>query len=136
MSRIEVQVTVKASVEDVWEAYTTPAAIMEWNAASEDWHTTSATVDLRPGGVFSSRMEARDGSAGFDFTGTYTGIVKYERIEYEFGDRHAEVTFSQEGDNTRVTVAFDAESENPIDMQRAGWQAILDKFARYVERLM
>jgi uncharacterized protein YndB with AHSA1/START domain len=132
--RITVEAVVHAPVATVWRAYTTPADIVEWNAASDDWHTTEASVDLREGGAFSSRMEARDGSMGFDFAGTYTRIVEHELIEYEIGDRAAQVTFAEADGATTVTVAFDAETVNPVEMQRAGWQAILDRFAAHVER--
>ena len=135
MPRITVETTVAAPADRVWRAYTTPEAIIRWNAASDDWHTPRATVDLRPGGAFSSRMEARDGSVGFDFAGTYTEVVPHERLAYTFGDRAAEVTFAPvgAGDATRVRVAFDAEDTHPLEQQQAGWQAILDNFARYVE---
>lgn len=132
--RITVDAIVRAPVAVVWRAYTTPADIVEWNAASDDWHTTEARIDLREGGGFCSRMEARDGSMGFDFTGTYTRIVDQQLIAYEIGERAAEVTFEQIGEGAKVSVTFDAETENPVDMQRAGWQAILDRFAAYVER--
>ena len=105
---------------------------MQWNAASEDWHTTSSTVDLRPGGQFSSRMEAKDGSFGFDFAGEYTNIVTHELIEYAFGDRTAAVKFEQTDGGVKVAIEFEAEEENSADMQKAGWQAILDNFARHV----
>lgn len=131
--KITVATTVAAPVEAVWRAYTTPADIVRWNAASDDWQTTAATVDLRPGGAFSSRMEAKDGSAGFDFAGTYTEVVAHERIGYTFGDRTAVVTFAPAPDGTTVTVSFDAETANPVELQRQGWQAILDAFARHVE---
>lgn len=127
------QATVDAPVDAVWSAYTTPADIMAWNAASDDWHTTAARVDLRPGGEFSSRIEARDGSAGFDFAGTYTTVVEHELIEYELGDRSATVAFAETASGTSVTVTFDAEEEHPVAMQRDGWQAILDRFRRHVE---
>ncbi len=130
---VTVQTTVAAPIEHVWAAYTTPDDIKQWNSASEDWHTPNATVDLREGGAFSSRMEARDGSMGFDFAGTYTKIEMHRRIEYDFGDRHAEVEFVPYERGVRVSVTFDAESENPIEMQRAGWQSILDNFKRHVE---
>ena len=131
---ITVETRVAAPVEKVWAAYTTPEDIMQWNAASDDWHTPSARVDLREGGVFSSRMEARDGSMGFDFEGTYTRIVPQELIEYEFGDRRASVEFLPDDDGgVRVRVTFDAETEYPVDYQRSGWQAILDNFRRHVE---
>jgi uncharacterized protein YndB with AHSA1/START domain len=127
--KITVEAAVRAPVETVWQAYVTPADIVQWNTPSEDWHTTAATVDLREGGAFSSRMEAKDGSMGFDFAGTYTKIEPNRLIEYAFGDRTGRVEF---GDG-RVKVIFDAESQNPIEQQRQGWQAILDSFARHVE---
>ena len=130
---ITVQTHVAAPIEKVWGAYTTPDDIKQWNAASDDWHTPSATVDLRQGGVFSSRMEARDGSMGFDFEGAYTTIETHKLIEYEFGDRHAKVEFTPGKSGVSVRVTFDAEAENPIEMQRDGWQAILDNFKRHVE---
>jgi uncharacterized protein YndB with AHSA1/START domain len=130
---ITVETTVAAPADRVWRAYTTPEAITRWNAASDDWHTTAATVDLRPGGAFSSRMEAKDGSAGFDFAGTYTHVVERERIAYTFGDRSAEVTFRATPAGTAVRVTFDAEDTHPAELQRQGWQAILDNFKRYVE---
>ena len=134
MTQITVETTVDAPVEATWRAYTTPADIVRWNAASDDWHTTDARVDLRVGGEFSSRMEAKDGSAGFDFAGTYTAVVEHERLEYELGDRSAAVTFTPREDQTVVTVTFEAEDEHPVDMQRDGWQAILDSFAAHVAR--
>ena len=131
--QITVETTVAAPVERVWRAYTTPEAITQWNAASDDWHTTSATVDLRPGGAFVSRMEAKDGSAGFDFGGTYTEVVEHERLAYAFGDRSAEVLFRAVPAGTAVRVTFDGESTHSVEQQRQGWQAILDNFKRYVE---
>jgi len=130
--RITVETAVSAPIDTVWQAYTTPEDIIRWNAASDDWHTTAATVDLREGGTFSSRMEAKDGSMGFDFAGTYTKIEKHKLIEYAFGDRSGRVEFVPGKDCVRVRVTFDAESENPIEQQREGWQAILDNFARHV----
>jgi uncharacterized protein YndB with AHSA1/START domain len=131
--KISVTVKVSAPIDAVWAAYVTPEDIVQWNAASDDWHTTSSTVDLRPGGAFSSRMEAKDGSFGFDFEGTYTNIIEHELIEYEFGDRNAAVSFEEEADGVLVTVEFAAETENPIEMQREGWQAILNNFKKHVE---
>jgi uncharacterized protein YndB with AHSA1/START domain len=131
--KISVESHVKAPVAAVWRAYTTPEDILRWNAASDDWHTTASTVDLREGGEFSSRMEAKDGSFGFDFAGTYTRVVPNERLEFSFGDRAAAVEFVPAKDGVDVRVTFDAETENPVEMQRQGWQAILDNFARYVE---
>ena len=131
--KITVETNVAASIEAVWDAYTTPADIKQWNAASADWHTTAATVDLREGGKFSSRMEAKDGSMGFDFAGTYTKIVEHERIEYSFGDRKAEVEFLPDPNGVLVRVVFDSETTHSVEQQQGGWQAILDSFARYVK---
>jgi uncharacterized protein YndB with AHSA1/START domain len=130
---ITVEITVAAPVSAVWDAYITPEDIMQWNSPSDDWHTPAATVDLREGGAFSSRMEAKDGSMGFDFAGTYTKIVEHELIEYDFGDRHASVEFIPEDGGVRVSVTFDPETENPVEQQRGGWQSILDSFKRDVE---
>ena len=132
--KITVETTVKASIADAWRAYTTPADIKRWNAASDDWHTTTAKVDLRVGGEFSSRMEAKDGSMGFDFAGTYTKVVEHKLIEYSFGDRTAQVEFVPAKNDVTVRVTFDAEETNSVEMQRGGWQAILKNFARHVER--
>jgi uncharacterized protein YndB with AHSA1/START domain len=132
--KINVETTVAAPVEQVWRAYTTPADIKQWNAASDDWHTTAASVDLREGGAFSSRMEAKDGSMGFDFAGTYTKIVKHKLIEYSFGDRMAQVEFTPDREGVVVRVTFDSEPTHSIAQQQEGWQAILDNFARHVER--
>jgi uncharacterized protein YndB with AHSA1/START domain len=130
--KIIVDTIVNAPIAKVWSAYTTPVDIKQWNAASEDWHTTNATVDLRVGGAFTSRMEAKDGSFGFDFAGTYTKIVVNELIEYSFGDRTCVVEFMPSATDVTVRVTFDAESENSVEQQRQGWQAILNNFARHV----
>ncbi|MEZ5728483.1 MAG: SRPBCC family protein [Burkholderiaceae bacterium] len=130
--RITVSTTVDAPIAEVWRAYTTPEDIMAWNAASPDWHTTAASVDLREGGRFSSRMEAKDGSMGFDFEGVYTRVVPETRIEYTFGDRSATVLFEPLPAGVKVEVSFEPENEFPHEQQRAGWQAILDNFARHV----
>jgi uncharacterized protein YndB with AHSA1/START domain len=131
--KITVETTVAAPMEKVWSAWTTPEDIKQWNAASDDWHTTAATVDLRVGGQFSSRMEAKDGSMGFDFAGTYTKIVSNKLIECEFGHRTMTVEFIPAGDGVTVRESFDAEETHSAEQQRAGWQAILDNFARHVE---
>ena len=131
--QITVEANVRAPIEKVWQAYTTPSDIVQWNAASDDWHTTEASVDLRVDGAFSSRMEAKDGSFGFDFAGTYTAIVPHRLIEYSFGDRAAKVEFAEKPQGVHVEVSFVAESTHSNDEQKAGWQAILDNFARYVE---
>jgi len=130
--KISVETTVDAPIDKVWNAYTTPEGIKQWNAASDDWHTTAASVDLREGGAFSSRMEAKDGSMGFDFAGTYTRIVEHHLIAYSFGDRVAQVDFSETPDGVKVKVTFDSESTHSVEQQREGWQAILDNFNHYV----
>jgi uncharacterized protein YndB with AHSA1/START domain len=131
--KITVEAFVKAPVSEVWSAYTSPEDIKMWNTASDDWHTTSSTVDLRVGGAFVSRMEAKDGSFGFDFAGTYTHIVPNKLIAYAFGDRAGVVEFNPDADGVTVRVTFDAETEHSMEDQRAGWQAILNNFARHVE---
>jgi uncharacterized protein YndB with AHSA1/START domain len=130
--QVTVQTLVKAPIAKVWHAYTTPSDIMRWNAASDDWHTTKSTVDLRIGGAFTSRMEAKDGSFGVDFAGTYTKVVPNELIEFSFGERTASVEFVPGADGVTVRVKFDPESDNPVEQQRQGWQAILDNFAKHV----
>jgi uncharacterized protein YndB with AHSA1/START domain len=132
-TKLTVETLVNAPVAKVWSAYTTPGDITQWNAASDDWHTTRSTVDLRVGGRFSSRMEARDGSVGFDFEGTYTNVVPNELLEFAFGDRSASVAFIAEGKGVTVRVTFDAETEHGIEQQQQGWQAILNNFAKFVE---
>ncbi|WP_017297956.1 SRPBCC family protein [Nodosilinea nodulosa] len=131
--KITVETTAAAPIEAVWRAWTTPEDIKQWNAASDDWCTSAASVDLRVGGTFSSRMEAKDGSAGFDFGGTYTKIVPHELIECEFGGRTLVVQFIDAGDRTTIRETFDAEETHTPEQQREGWQSILDRFARYVE---
>lgn len=131
--KITVEKTIAAPIEVVWNTYTTPEDIKVWNAASPDWHTTAASVDLREGGAFSSRMEAKDGSMGFDFAGTYTRIIPHKRIVYAFGDRAACVDFNPDGDGVNVQITFDSEPAHSVEQQRQGWQAILDNFARHVE---
>jgi uncharacterized protein YndB with AHSA1/START domain len=132
--KITVETTVKAEPGKVWDAWNTPDDIKQWNSAHESWHTPHSEVDLREGGKFVSRMEARDGSAGFDFEGTYTRVVPGKAVEYRMSDgREVAVEFVEDADGVRVRETFDAESENPAEMQRQGWQAILDNFARYVE---
>ncbi len=130
--KITVSTVVNAPLAEVWRAYTTPDYIKIWNAASPDWHTTAAEVDLRVGGKFSSRMEAKDGSFGFDFAGEYTKLMPQQLIEYSFGERKATVEFAEGSDGILVRVTFDAESTHTEEQQRGGWQAILDNFAKYV----
>lgn len=134
-SPITVESTIAAPVSRVWSAWNTPADVIKWNAASDDWHTTTADIDLREGGRFSSRMEAKDGSFGFDFGGTYTQITPEEQLEYALDDgRSVSIAFIDNGDGT-VTVreAFDPEGTHTREQQREGWQAILDNFKRHVE---
>ncbi len=137
--KITVETTIRAPLEDVWRAWTTPEDIVRWNAASDDWHTVRAAVDLRVGGTFSSRMEAKDGSRGFDFEGAYVEVEPLRRIAYAMSDgRTCVVEFLEEAANgpdhrVRMRETFDAESTNPVELQRQGWQAILDSFARHVE---
>lgn len=132
--KITVETPVHAPIARVWDTWNDPEDIVRWNSAQDDWHTTRSTVDLREGGRFLSRMEAKDGSMGFDFEGTYTRIVPHETIEYRMGDgREVAVEFIQQDGRVLVRTTFDAESENPPEMQREGWQAISDNFGRYVE---
>lgn len=132
--KINVETTVAAPIEKVWRAYTTPEDIKRWNAASDDWHTTAAAVDLRVGGAFSSRMEAKDGSMGFDFAGTYTKIVTNRLLEYSFGDRTAQVAFSESPKGVDVRVTFDGEETHSVEQQQQGWQSILSNFKKHVEQ--
>lgn len=131
--KIAVETTVNVPITAVWHAYTNPEDIKQWNAASDDWHTTQASVDLRVGGQFSSRMEAKDGSVGFDFAGTYTKVVPLQLLEYAFGDRTAVVEFSSGAQGVLVKVTFDAETEHSVEQQQEGWQSILNHFAKHVE---
>lgn len=132
---IQIQTKINAPVETVWKKWTNPEDIVQWGAASDDWHTTRAENDLKPGGKFLSRMEAKDGSMGFDFGGTYDEIQTNKLIDSTLGDGRKVITvFTDKGDVTEVTETFEAESSNPIDMQRAGWQAILDNFKKHVEK--
>ena len=132
---ITVENTVKAPVEKVWKLWNGPEHITQWAAASDDWHTTRAENDLRVGGTFTSRMEAKDGSFGFDFGGVYDVVKQHELIEYTLGDgRTVSIRFTPDGGGTKVVEIFEAEGTNPVEMQRGGWQAILDSFKRYVER--
>ena len=131
---ITVETRVQAPIEKIWHDFNDPDAIKAWGAASEDWHTTEARNDLRVGGTFSYRMEAKDESQGFDFGGTYDAVVPHERIAYTLGDgRKVEVAFAPDGDAVRVTQTFEPETENAPEFQRAGWQAILDNFRKHVE---
>lgn len=133
---ITVKTLVNLPIEKVWTFWTEPQHITQWNAASDDWHTPKAENDLTVGGRFVSRMEAKDGSFGFDFGGTYTKIETHRLIEYSIDDnRKVSVKFVQEGSTTQITEDFEAENQNPVEMQQAGWQAIMDNFRKYAERL-
>ena len=134
--KVTVETLVKANLDSVWDAWNNPDDIKQWNAASDDWHTTQSIVDLREGGRFSARMEPKDGSAGFDFEGTYTRVVPQKLIEYRMTDgRVAKVEFSEIAEGVLVRETFEAETENDPEVQRGGWQAILDNFARHVEKV-
>lgn len=135
MSTVTIHTDVRAPIEKVWTYWTEPQHITKWNNASDDWHTPRATNDLREGGRFTARMEAKDGSMGFDFGGTYTKVVPQKYIAYSIdGDgRKVTVQFEEKGSAVLVIETFDSESENPIELQRAGWQAILDNFKKHVE---
>ncbi|MEO5891578.1 MAG: SRPBCC family protein [Ferruginibacter sp.] len=131
---ITVETTINAPIEKVWETWTKPEHIIKWNNASDDWHTPTAENDLRVGGSFTARMEAKDGSMGFEFGGVYDEVRDKEYIEYTLGDgRKVKITFTLEGDSTKVSESFDAESTNSLEMQKGGWQAILDNFKKYTE---
>ena len=129
---VTISTLVDAPIERVWELWTDPEHIKQWNHASDDWHTTEAENDLRVGGKFRSRMEAKDQSMGFDFEGVYEEVEVNELIQYRLEDeRRVRISFTSEGDQTKVVEVFDADSMNPVELQRQGWQAILDNFTRY-----
>lgn len=131
---VTIQTAIEAPLARVWEYWTNPIHIVKWNNASDDWHTPHATNDLRTGGSFTSRMEARDGSMGFDFGGVYDDVRDQELIAYTLGDsRRVEVRFSQQGESVKVTETFETEQTHPVEMQRMGWQSILDNFKKYTE---
>ena len=131
---ITVENTINAPVKKVWEYWTMPEHIIHWNNASDDWHTPYAKNDLQVGGKFTARMEAKDGSFGFDFEGKYDAITPQEYIEYTIADgRKVKIFFTAEDSSTKVKEIFEAENQNSVEMQRAGWQSILDNFKKYVE---
>ena len=133
--RITIETSIQAPVAKVWQIWSDPEHIKKWNNASEDWHTPHAQNDLSPGGKFSSRMEAKDGSFGFDFGGTYDEVIPHERIKYHLKDgRNVEIIFDRIDENTtKVTEIFEPEKQNSVEMQRDGWYAILNNFHKYVE---
>ena len=131
--KIRVAATIHADVTKTWDYYTNPKHIVNWNFADPSWHCPTAENDLKVGGIYKARMEAKDGSFGFDFEAVYSEVQDRKTFTYEFGGRTATVTFHDLQTETEVTVAFDPESENPIEMQRDGWQAILTNFKEYSE---
>ncbi|MBL4934536.1 SRPBCC family protein [Clostridium sp. YIM B02515] len=132
---LTIKTTVNAPIEAVWKYWTEPDHIKKWSNASEDWHTTSAKNDLRVGGIFLNRMEAKDGSFGFDFGGTYDEVELYKVIAYTLGDgRKVKINFTDKESLTEIIETFEAESANSLEMQQSGWQAILDNFKKYAEK--
>lgn len=131
--KITIKVTVLAGKQKVWDYYTKPEHITKWNFADPSWHCPTATNDMKVGGRYIARMEAKDGSFGFDFDAVYTEINEGQNFTYEFGGRFATVDFKETDGQTEVTITFDPETENSIDLQRQGWQAILDNFKKYTE---
>lgn len=133
---IQVETTVNAPIESVWKAWNEPVHIVNWAHASDDWHTPHAENDLQVGGKFVTRMAAKDGSMSFDFAGVYTSVEDLKKIQYVMSDgRKVLISFEENGEATKIVEAFDPENENPAEMQRAGWQAILDNFKKYTESL-
>lgn len=133
-TKITIEATVHAPVQKVWQYWSAPEHITKWNNASPDWHSPRSENDLRVGGKFSTRMEAKDGSMGFDFGGVYDDVIPNELIEFTLGDgRKVVVSFADRGDDTDIVETFEAEETNPVEMQREGWQAILDNFKKYTE---
>lgn len=131
---ITVLATVNAPIEKVWEYWNSPEHIPAWAFASDDWEAPSAENDVRTGGKFKTVMAAKDGSASFDFGGTYTNVIEHEHIEYDMDDgRHVTIVFEAAPEGVKITETFDPENENPVEMQREGWQAILDNFKKYTE---
>ena len=132
---ITIETVVDVPVQKALTIWTTPEHITKWNAASDDWHTPSAENDLRIGGKFSYRMEAKDGSFGFDFYGTYDDVIEHKKIAYTISDvRKVEILFDAQGNSTKITESFEAENVNPLEMQQRGWQAILDNYKKYAEQ--
>lgn len=133
--KIIIKATVNASIQKVWDCYTQANHIIHWNFAHPSWHCPKASNDLTVGGRYFARMEAKDGSFGFDFEAVYTEIKPFKSFTYEFGGRLATVDFAEINSQTEVTVTFDPEQENPIDLQKSGWQSILDNFKKYAESI-
>lgn len=133
LEKITVNAIIHAPIEKVWEFYTHPTHIVQWNFADPSWHCPSASNDLTEGGTYKARMEAKDGSFGFDFEAIYTLIELGKGFSYEFGGRIADVEFKHKGDETEVIITFVPETENPVELQKGGWQAILNNFKHYTE---
>jgi uncharacterized protein YndB with AHSA1/START domain len=132
--KLTITATVHSNIEKAWDFYTNPEHIVKWNFANDEWQCPSASNDLRPGGKYAARMEAKDGSFGFDFEAIYDEVEIGKMFKYTMADNRSVVTtFTQQGEEVIITTIFDAETENPIEMQQAGWQAILDNFARKIE---
>ncbi len=131
--KITVEAFINADKQKVWDYYTSPKHITQWNFADPSWHCPSVTNDMKVGGIYNARMEAKDGSFGFDFQVVYTEINPFESFTYEFGDRQATVSFKEQNKHTKIIVTFDPETQNPPDMQEKGWQAILNNFKKYTE---
>lgn len=132
---VNIKATVNAPIARVWELWNDPKHVTQWNTAHPDWHSPSAANDLRVGGSFSYRMEAKDGSFGFDFAGIYDEVSEHRQIAYTMGDgRKVTVNFESDGDTTHIYETFEAETQNPVEMQKTGWQAILDSFKAYAEK--
>lgn len=133
-TKITIHATISAGIQKVWNYYTQPEHITKWNFASPDWHCPSASNDMRNGGKYTARMEAKDGSFGFEFEATYSEIRENQKFVYIMPDgREVSVSINEDNHLTNITVCFDAETENPVDLQREGWQAILNNFKNYVE---
>ncbi len=133
IEKIKVTASINADTQKVWDYYTMPQHIVNWNFADSSWHCPRATNDMKVGGTYNARMEAKDGSFGFDFEAIYTEITAGESFSYEFGGRYATVTFKKHASHTEIAVSFDPENENPIELQKGGWQAILNNFKSYTE---
>lgn len=135
-TKITLDVTVNTSLENAWNVWNDPQHITKWNFASDDWHCPSASNDLREGGKLSSRMEAKDGSFGFDFEGTYTKVIPHQLLEYHLEDgRPVQVRFEEKGDAVVVTETFQTENSHTVEQQKEGWQNILDNFKKHAESI-
>lgn len=133
LEKITVSATISAPKQKVWNYYSQPEHIIKWNFADPSWHCPSASNDMKVGGKYIARMEAKDGSFGFDFEAFYTAINQYNNFTYEFGERTAKIEFAELNGDTQVTISFDPETEHSIELQKTGWQAILDNFKKYTE---